>query len=166
MVESSNDSDLNEKSTSDEATSCPMCGKHVPDEANRCPSCGEPFSADAFTSVTTKEEKGSRLLFWSGVILVLAGGPGVALGSWLHDYLRVPIGDFTSFDSFGWVNQTASLVGIVILVVGIILLILSLPKLHSEADDDEELPEVVPEDSDNSEEELIEETITTGDQGG
>ena len=67
-------------------------------------------------------------MFISGVILVLLGGPCVALGSWLHDLLRITIANYDNFDSFGWANKLVSTVGIIILVIGILLLILSLPR--------------------------------------
>ena len=149
MVESSEDSNLI-KSTSDEAASCPMCGEPVPANAIECPNCEEPFSPEAFEAKASDKEKGSKRLFWLGFILVIVGGPGIALGSWLHDVLYISIANYDNFESFGWANRLVSSVGIIILVVGIILLILSLPKLRS----------------DDEEEEIIKEKIITGDQGG
>ena len=161
MVESSEDSSIIEMSTSDEAMSCPMCGEPVPANAIECPNCEEPFSPEAFGAKTSDKEKSSKRLFWLGLILVLVGGPGIALGSWLHDVLYISIANYDNFLSFGWVNQMVSAVGIIILVIGIILLILSLPKIQSE----EELPAViVPMNSQEPKDE--EETIITGDQGG
>lgn len=145
MVESSEDPNLIGKSMSDGESSCPMCGEPVPANAIECPNCEEPFSPEAFGQKSSDKEKAPKRLFWLGFILVLIGGPGIALGSWLHDVLNIAIGDYDNFASFGWANQMVSAVGIIILVVGIILLILSLPKIQS---DDEE------------------ETIVTGDQGG
>jgi hypothetical protein len=112
-------------------TVCPMCGASVPEEAIECLNCGEPFSPEAFESRETEEEKKSKWLFWFGLTLALIGGPGVALGSYLHDLLQIPIADYDNFDSFGWANQLVAVVGIVILVIGIILLILSLPSIKS-----------------------------------
>jgi uncharacterized membrane protein YcjF (UPF0283 family) len=130
-------------------TVCPMCGTNVPNELDECPKCGEPFTPEALNSSLEKEEKGSKWLFLTGVILVLIGGPGVALGSWLHDLLRISIAGYDNFDSFGWANRLVSVVGIIILVVGIILLILSLPKLRKTDPEDEEISDDI-----------------TGDQGG
>ena len=161
MVKSSKDANsIKVESIPDDIISCPMCGESVPSDAIECPGCGEPFSPEAFESIVTKEEKGSKWLFWSGIILVLIGGPGIALGSWLHDLLQVPIADYNNFDSFGWANRLVASVGIVILVIGIILLILSLPKLHPVDEIGEEMikPAVV--------EEPESEEIITGDQGG
>jgi uncharacterized membrane protein YcjF (UPF0283 family) len=131
-------------------TVCPMCGTNVPDGVDECPKCGEPFTPEALNAAVEKEEKGSKWLFLTGLILVLIGGPGVALGSWLHDLLRITIAGYDNFESFGWANRLVSVVGIIILVVGIILLILSLPKLRKANPEDEE----------------ISESDVTGDQGG
>lgn len=70
----------------------------------------------------------------------MIGGPGVALGSWLHDLLRIAVGG-DNFDSFGWLNRLVSIVGIIILVIGIILLILSLPKVRKTEPEDKEISE-------------------------
>ena len=149
MVESSEDSNIVE-SISDEIPTCPMCGEPVSADAIECPNCEEPFSPEAFEAKEPNKEKSSKRLFWLGLILVLVGGPGVALGSWLHDLLEIPVGG-NAFSIFGQLNQMVSLVGIIILVVGIILLILSLPKLHPDDDDEEETSK---------------DKIITGDQGG
>jgi len=162
VVESSEDTNINKvESTSDEMMSCPMCGESVPKDAIECPNCEEPFSPEAFEIKISKEEKGSKWLFWSGLILVLVGGPGIALGSWLHDVLYISIMDYDNFDSFGWANKLVSSVGIIILVIGIILLILSLPKIKSEEDEEEEIIEQT-----MAEELEFEDNIITGDQGG
>ncbi len=107
---------------------CPMCGATVPQDALECPSCEEPFSPEAFEKLD-KEGKRSKFMFFLGVILVLVGGPGFAGGSYLHDLLKIPIGTYDAFEVFGWVNRLVATVGIIILVIGIILLLLSLPRL-------------------------------------
>jgi len=117
-----------------------MCGAAVPQGADECPKCEEPFTPEAFAKAREKEEKGSKWLFIIGLILVLTGGPGVALGSYLHDVMEIPIGG-DAFTVFGWLNQLVAIVGIIILVVGIIMLILSLPKLSKHDEEDEEEPD-------------------------
>src|SRR3990170_3774994 len=67
----------------------------------------------------------AKLLFYMGVVLILLGGPGIALGSWLHDVLRIAIGGL-SFEAFGWVNRLVSAIGLIVLIVGIVCLVLSL----------------------------------------
>jgi len=49
----------------------------------------------------------------------------MALGSWLHDVLKIPIGG-EAYEAFGWVNKLFASAGLLILIVGILLLILSL----------------------------------------
>ena len=80
-----------------EVYECPSCGATVAAEATECPKCGEIFEASALQVEPTKKGRKTsgrreRLLFYAGVLLVLAGGPGIAVGSWLHDFLRIPIG--------------------------------------------------------------------------
>jgi len=80
---------------------------------------GEPEEAEATPS------KLEKILFFGGLALVLAGGPGIALGSWLHDVLHIPfIGG--AYDAFGWLNRLFAAAGLVVLLIGIVLLILSL----------------------------------------
>lgn len=109
---------------------CPSCGAEVPADAKECPECGEAFDAAVVEAAKADGGKGraglrEKLLFYLGVILVLVGGPGIALGSWLHDLLRIPIGG-SAYDVFGPVNRFVAAIGLVVLVVGIVLLIFSL----------------------------------------
>lgn len=69
--------------------------------------------------------KRDRILFYTGIILILAGGPGLALGSWMHDVYRIPIIGVV-FWVFGWVNVVFLIVGLVILFVGVLLVVISL----------------------------------------
>ena len=139
MVESSDIKQDDAKAPgNDVVTACPMCGAKVPEGAAECPNCEEPFTPEAFEATLEKEEKGSKWMFWTGLILVIIGGPGVALGSWLHDLLNISIANYDNFDSFGWANRLVASVGMIILVVGIIMLILSLPKLSKDSTGDED----------------------------
>src|SRR5688572_3920860 len=112
-----------------EVYECPSCGSSVDKEATECPKCGEIFEASALQVDAKEGPKTSgrreRMLFYAGVLLVLAGGPGIAVGSWLHDLLKIPIVGY-AYDAFGWVNRLVAAVGLVILIVGIVLLILSM----------------------------------------
>jgi hypothetical protein len=98
-------------------------------DAPECPDCGELFSLEEFdidADVPPAEGgKKERLLFYVGIILIVLGGPGIALGSWLHDWLRIPVGG-NAFEVFGHVNRFVAAVGLLVLIVGIVLLILSL----------------------------------------
>lgn len=107
---------------------CPSCGASIPIDAEECPSCGEIFSEELLQAPTggqeAKPSRVEKLLFWGGLLLVLGGGPGIALGSWLHDALKIPIGG-TAFDTFGWLNRLFAAAGLIALLVGIVLLLLS-----------------------------------------
>jgi uncharacterized membrane protein YcjF (UPF0283 family) len=66
-----------------------------------------------------------RILFYAGIVLIMAGGPGLAFGSWLHDVLGIPlVGD--TYAAFGWINVMFAITGGVVLIIGVILLVLSL----------------------------------------
>lgn len=113
-----------------EVYECPSCGSPVDADARECPKCGEIFDAsvlqvDASKGPPEKTAFGGRFLFYVGVTLVLAGGPGIALGSFLHDLFRIPIVG-QAYEAFGSVNRFVAAIGLVVLVVGIVLLILSM----------------------------------------
>lgn len=122
---------------------CPTCKAVVPLEATECPRCGELFEdmseTGAVAVAAAAEEVGSpeagstpragfreKFLFYAGIFMILLGGPGIALGSWLHDVLRIPFEDYRAFDVFGPVNRLVTAAGLIVLIVGIVLLILSL----------------------------------------
>jgi hypothetical protein len=66
-----------------------------------------------------------RILFHSGLVLLMLGGPGLLAGTFAHDYLRVPVVG-TSYETFGWVNQIALALGVLLLLVGIVCTALGL----------------------------------------
>lgn len=124
---------------------CPTCKAVVPLEATECPHCGELFEQELISEpvhstapvedapeaeVEDAPERRAgfreKFLFYAGIFLILLGGPGIALGSWLHDILSIPFGEYLAFDVFGPVNRLVTAVGLIVLIVGIVLLILSL----------------------------------------
>lgn len=125
---------------------CPTCQAVVAPDATECPQCGEQFeqdsadsqpiaatetppsSADGEREDNEKSKTGFRekFLFYTGIFLILLGGPGIALGSWLHDELRIGFGEFQAFDTFGPWNRLVTAIGLIVLIVGIVFLILSL----------------------------------------
>jgi len=66
-----------------------------------------------------------RFFFFTGLVLLLVGGPGLVAGTYAHDSLRLPLMG-NAYDAFGWVNQTALWIGIIVFVVGFVFLLLSL----------------------------------------
>ena len=109
-----------------ELAECSSCGAKIPADAKECPQCGEVFSEDLLEEAGEGAKGGrrERLLFYLGLVLILIGGPGMALGSVLHDSLKISIIG-NAFDAFGWLNRIFAAVGLVILIVGIVFLILS-----------------------------------------
>lgn len=131
---------------------CPSCHATVTLEATECPRCGELFEPDATepakaeateateaAAASTKSKPGFRekLLFYAGIVLILLGGPGIALGSWLHDVLRISLLNYNAFDVFGGVNRLVMAAGLIVVIVGVVLFILSL-RFSRPADDEAE----------------------------
>lgn len=111
---------------------CPICHLPVPAGAAECPHCGESF-AEVPAAATETAESAERVpgfrekfLYYAGIALILLGGPGIALGSWLHDALRVSFMNYNAFDVFGPVNRLVLGVGLIVMIVGVVFLILSL----------------------------------------
>ena len=113
---------------------CPICHAEVPAEAAECPRCGETFGplgeAAGTTESTSSEARvpgfREKFLYYAGIALILLGGPGIALGSWLHDILRISYLNYNSFDVFGPVNRLVLAIGLIVMIVGVVFLILSL----------------------------------------
>ena len=129
----------------DVVAECPTCKAIVPLDATECPQCGEMFDVEAVTdqrveapsrAADASADKESadepktgfreKFLFYTGIFLILLGGPGIALGSWLHDQLRISVAEFQAFDVFGPWNRLVTAIGLIVLIVGIVFLILSL----------------------------------------
>jgi hypothetical protein len=66
-----------------------------------------------------------RIVFYLSLVLIALGGLYFALGSYLHDLLRVPVVG-TAFTVFGPVNVLYALVGVAILFLGFALFGLSI----------------------------------------
>ena len=66
-----------------------------------------------------------RIMFYAGIVLIVLGALGFAIGSYLHDLLHVPIiGE--AYTIFGPINVQFALVGVVLFFVGLVLFGLSL----------------------------------------
>ena len=129
----------------DVVAECPTCKAIVALDATECPQCGELFDQEVSTeapgvgnvreSARSTDEDSSderktgfreKFLFYTGIFLILLGGPGIALGSWLHDVMQISVGEFRAFDVFGPWNRLVTAIGLIVLIVGIVFLILSL----------------------------------------
>jgi hypothetical protein len=107
---------------------CPYCGLELQVDEEEEMATNDPLAVEAQesdSSINPENLKRDRVLFYSGVLLIIAGGPGMAFASWLHDLLRVPIvGE--SFQAFGWINIIVAVAGFIVLFLGIVFLVLSL----------------------------------------
>jgi len=114
------------KTPSPELAECSSCGAKIPADAKECPQCGEIFSEELSVQAEEGGKAGrrERLMFYLGIILILMGGPGLALGSLLHDTLKIPVVG-QAYDEFGIINRIFAAVGLVILIVGVVFMILS-----------------------------------------
>ena len=98
---------------------CPICGAEIPLDATVCPECGEEFNLEE----ETVREK-SKILIVGGIILSLIGGPGLALGSYIHDIMQIDIAGYDNFYTFGWANRFVATAGIIITIVGLLMIII------------------------------------------
>jgi hypothetical protein len=132
------------ESPTDLVAECPTCKTAVAIDATECPRCGELFEREIVSDAPVAGREGAsappddesanetktgfreKFLFYTGIFLILLGGPGIALGSWLHDSLRIAVGEFQAFDVFGPWNRLVTAIGLIVLIVGIVFLILSL----------------------------------------
>lgn len=123
---------------------CPTCNAIISLDAKECPNCGEIFATDSSDAIPevleTEPEKVSttgrmdKILFYTSIVLIFLGGPGLAFGSWLHDVLRIPfVGD--TYEAFGWLNKLFASIGLIVLIIGIILLIISLRRTTVEVEE-------------------------------
>jgi predicted nucleic acid-binding Zn ribbon protein len=114
------------KDPSPELAECSSCGAKIPADATECPQCGEIFSEELLKEAEGDRKSGrrERIMFYLGIVLILMGGPGIALGSLLHDSLRIPVIG-SAYDEFGWLNRMVAAIGLVILIIGVVFMILS-----------------------------------------
>lgn len=124
---------------------CPNCNAEIPLDSPRCPNCGIDFEQDNSSEAgeddlgsdyslddkeiehLLKEEKKTRTLFFIGVILVLIGGPGIALFSYVHNLTDFPAewNGSPIYTGYGYLDWILGSVGSITLLVGIIFVLLS-----------------------------------------
>lgn len=122
--------------TEEPTATCPICRAPTPPDATECPNCGEVLTASPSASEAADERAKpkaalrERFLLYAGIALLLLGGPGIALGSWLHDVLHISYLNYNSFDVFGPMNRLVLGIGLIVMIVGVVFLILSLRLAH------------------------------------
>jgi rubrerythrin len=118
---------------------CPECGAKVElpvsDFTDGCPICGsmsytvesgDLVSCDECGNVYIKKEFEPppeikwKWKFWVGLIFIVVGDLGVALGSYIHNVMHwSPLGDL--YLGYGWLDQMVGIVGVVLFILGLIL---------------------------------------------
>lgn|GEM_PF-2516067 len=124
---------------------CPTCGAELPAGATECPECGEKLQQPAAEQQpeTTEEPKteteteaeptpeptGERspMMFWLGVILAIVGFLGGPIISWAHDAFKMEIIG-KNFETFGWLNMTVAIIGVVIGIIGVVMMLMGMKK--------------------------------------
>jgi rubredoxin len=116
--------------------SCPTCSpiEKAPDGSDGCPICGnKEFSVESGDLVSCCEcgnvyvrdefeppSQNWKWKFWIGLVFILVGNVGVALGSYVHNVVRwSPLGNM--YLGYGWIDQFVGVIGIVLFILGLIL---------------------------------------------
>jgi hypothetical protein len=100
---------------------CPICGSKLfsveSGDLVSCDDCGNVYIRKEYVGPCKQNWK---LKFWVGLIFIIVGDIGVALGSYVHNIYRwSPLGDL--YLGYGWMDQAFGVVGIVLFIVGLIL---------------------------------------------
>lgn len=77
------------------------------------------------TQMTPARLLRDRIIFFISLALITVGGLGLALGSWLHDLLHVPVVGM-AYQVFGPINVLYATVGLILFFIGLLLLFVSL----------------------------------------
>ena len=106
---------------SDEATDgCPICGSGSftveSGDLVSCGDCGNVYIRKEYGGA----EQSWKWKFWVGLVFIVVGDIGIALGSYVHNVLEwSPLGSM--YLGYGFLDQLVGIVGIVLFVVGLIL---------------------------------------------
>ena len=120
----------------DEDGNCPTCSPpvHTDEATDGCPICGsKSFSVESGDLVSCSDcgnvyirkeyggiEQSWKWKFWVGLVFILVGDLGVALGSYVHNVMGwSPLGQM--YLGYGWIDQIVGVVGIVLFTLGLIL---------------------------------------------
>ncbi len=100
---------------------CPICGSQLftveSGDLVSCDDCGNVYIRKEYVGLCKQSWK---LKFWVGLIFIIVGDIGVALGSYVHNIYRwSPLGDL--YLGYGWMDQLFGVIGVVLFIVGLIL---------------------------------------------
>jgi hypothetical protein len=104
----------------DGSDGCPICGnKDFSVESGdlvSCSGCGNVYVRDEFEPPT----QNWKWKFWIGLVFILIGNVGVALGSYVHNVVRwSPLG--AMYLGYGWIDRFVGIIGIVLFILGLFL---------------------------------------------
>jgi RNA polymerase subunit RPABC4/transcription elongation factor Spt4 len=100
---------------------CPICNsvKFSVESGDlvSCDDCGNVYIKKEYVGVCKQNWK---FKFWVGLIFIIVGDIGIALGSYVHNVFRwSPLGDL--YLGYGWMDQLTGILGVVLFIVGLIL---------------------------------------------
>ncbi|KYK26211.1 MAG: hypothetical protein AYK23_03225 [Candidatus Proteinoplasmatales archaeon SG8-5] len=100
---------------------CPICGsKLFTVESGDLVSCDDCGNVYIKKEELLPPEQNWKLKFWVGLIFIIIGDIGVALGSYVHNVYRwSPLGDL--YLGYGWLDQAVGIVGVIIFILGLLL---------------------------------------------
>jgi len=99
---------------------CPICGSQnftvESGDLVSCADCGNVYIRKEFDGA----EQSWKWKFWVGLVFIIIGDIGVALGSYVHNVFEwSPLGNM--YLGYGWMDQLVGILGIVLFIVGLIL---------------------------------------------
>ena len=99
---------------------CPICGsKNFIVESGdlvSCADCGNVYIRKEYGGA----EQSWKWKFWVGLVFIVVGDIGVALGSYVHNVMGwSPLGNM--YLGYGWMDQLVGIIGIVLFVLGLVL---------------------------------------------
>ncbi len=106
---------------SDEATDgCPICGSKMfsveSGDLVSCGDCGNVYIRKEYAGI----EQSWKWKFWVGLVFIIIGDIGVALGSYVHNVIGwSPLGNL--YLGYGWIDQMVGILGIVLFTIGLLL---------------------------------------------
>jgi|GEM_PF-3590702 len=99
---------------------CPLCASKMytteSGDLVSCSECGNVYVKKMFEPT----QQNWKWKFWTGLLFILVGNIGVALGSYIHNVVQwSPLGGM--YLGYGWMDQFVGAIGIVLFILGLLL---------------------------------------------